>query len=246
MRTTSTLLALILATPSLAAASDPAAVALAEEVMAALGGREAWDAAHHIRFRFAGARTHHWDKWSGDHRLEGTTRDGVRYVVLQNIDTRKGRVWLDGVEATGEAAAEWLERGYGAWINDTYWLLVPYKLLDPGVNLVRLDDAAIDGTTWQVLELTFGEVGLTPGDRYRIYIHPETKLVGRWDYVLEDYEPGQAATAWVWDGWQRYGGIMLASGRRKVEGDRELPLGDLAVLEEVAPSVYTDPAPVGN
>lgn len=227
-------------------AERESAAQIADQVLAAVGGAEGWAATHHLRFTFAGARTHHWDVRSGDHRLEGTTREGVAYVVLSNVNTKTGTVWLDGTLAEGEAASEWLERAYGAWINDTYWLLLPFKLQDPGVNLSRLDDVEIDGARYQVLELTFGEVGLTPGDRYRVYVDPSTSLVARWDYVLESFEAGREATAWIWGGWERHGSIQLATSRTMVGDTRELPLSNLGVFDELPRSVYEDPAPISG
>ena len=75
------------------AAAQPAAANAADiagQVMQALGGKEAWDATHYLRFTFAGRRTHHWDKWTGRHRLEGQTPEGKKYVVLHNLNTRQG------------------------------------------------------------------------------------------------------------------------------------------------------------
>ena len=56
------------------ALAQPSAADVAGQVMQALGGKEAWDATHFLRFTFAGRRTHHWDKWSGNHRLEGPAK----------------------------------------------------------------------------------------------------------------------------------------------------------------------------
>ena len=113
--------------------------------MQALGGKEAWDNTHFLRFTFASRRTHHWDKWSGNHRIEGQTPEGQKYVVLHNLNTRQGEAWLDGKKAEGDAVKEWLDRAYAAWINDTYWLLMPYKLQDPGVNLTYEGTEQLDG-----------------------------------------------------------------------------------------------------
>ena len=52
-----------------------------------------------------------------------------------DINTRDGRAWLKGKELAGDEAKKHLEQAYAAWVNDTYWLLMPYKLKDPGVTL---------------------------------------------------------------------------------------------------------------
>ena len=226
---------------NLAAQSTPSPESIADQVMKALGGKEAWDQTRFIRFTFAGRRTHNWDKWTGRHRLEGQTQDGKKYLVLDNINTHEGEAWLDGQKLEGAAAKEWLDRSYGAWVNDTYWLLMPYKLRDPGVNLEYAGSEQIDGKTYDKLHLTFGNVGLTPKDQYWAYINRDTHLMDRWAYVLQDQAPGSEPTGWKWEGWQKYGKIMLAPTRSQVGGDRKLELGDIAVLDTLPDTVFTAP-----
>lgn len=231
------------------ASAQPTAADIAGQVMQALGGKEAWDNTHFLRFTFAGRRTHHWDRWTGRHRLEGQSPEGQKYVVLHNLNTRQGEVWLDGKKAGEAAAKEWLERAYGAWINDTYWLLMPYKLQDPGVNLTYEGTEQLEGITYDKLHLSFGNVGLTPGDEYWAWINRDTHLMDRWAYLLQA-QPGQERakepTAWRWQGWQKYGDILLAPTRAQVTGDRKLELTDIAVYDTLPDSVFTSPEPVAK
>jgi hypothetical protein len=224
--------------------APPTPEQLAQEVMQALGGKEAWDNTRFLRFTFAGRRTHWWDKHTGRHRIEGQTQDGKKFLVLENVNTKEGQVWIDGQKAEGDQAKEFLERAYGAWINDTYWLIMPYKLQDPGVNLSYVGEETIDGKKYDKLLLSFQGVGLTPGDRYWAYINHDTHLMDRWAYVLESMEKGAEPTAWRWEGWQKYGNIMLAPKRVQVGGDRTLELGDIAVPDTLPDSVFTSPDPV--
>ena len=232
------------AAPVQEAASDPKALALADKLVETLGGKAAWDGLHFVRFRFAGFRDHHWDKWTGRHRVEYTNRQGEHWVVIQDLDTRQGRAWKGGQEVTGEEAAKALEAGHAAWINDTYWLLMPFKWRDPGVKLAYDGEETIGGVTYDKVKLTFDHVGLTPGDTYWAYLNRDTGLMDRWAYVLQDYEPGRAPTVWEWKGWQRYGPLLLAGGRTNVENGRELPLEAIAVDEPIPDAVFESPAPV--
>lgn len=228
--------------------ADERAAEVAARVMEALGGEEAWDETRFISFGFAGRRMHWWDRQTGRHRVEGTTQDGEPWLVLHDVDSREGpdqgQAWVDGSEVTGERAAELLENAYGAWINDTYWLLAPYKLRDPGVNLAYESEATLDGGTYDVLALSFEAVGLTPGDRYWIYVDRESGLVHRWEYVLEHQPPDSTPTAWNWEGWQRYGEIMLAPLREQPREDRLLDLSPIAVHDSLPDSVFSSPDPV--
>ena len=231
------------------APSAPTASDVANQVMQALGGKEAWDSTHYLRFTFAGRRTHHWDKWTGRHRVEGQTPEGKKYVVLENINTHQGEAWLDGKKVEGDELKTWLDRGYGAWVNDTYWLLMPYKLQDPGVNLTYEGTEQLDGNTYDKLHLSFGNVGLTPGDEYWAWINRDTHLMDRWAYLLQAAPGEQRAaepTPWRWQGWQKYGKIMLSPTRAQVTGDRKLELGDIAVFDTLPHSVFTSPDPVAK
>jgi len=226
------------------AAQAPTAESVAAHVMQALGGQQAWDNTHYIHFNFVGRRTHWWDKWSGRHRVEWDSKEKQHYVVLENVNTKEGKAWLDGKPLDGDKAKEALENAYGAWVNDTYWLIEPYKLRDPGVNLAYDGEEAIDGKTYDKLALSFGKVGLTPGDRYWVYVNRDTGLVDRWAYILQDMPKEGPPTVWKWEGWQKYGSIMLAPHRTQVGTDRKLELSDIAVMDKLPDSVFTSPAPV--
>ena len=43
---------------------------------------------------------------------------------------------MKGKTLEGEAE-EVPGEAYGTWVNDTYWLLMPYKMKDPGVMLAH-------------------------------------------------------------------------------------------------------------
>src|SRR5262245_1268990 len=111
------------------AGSDARAMAIADEAMQKLGGRQNWDDTHYLKWRFFGRRLHVWDKWTGDIRVEHRDQ-----IILMNLNTHKGRAWKAGVEVTHpDSLAPLLQFGYEAWINDSYWVFMPYKLKDSGV-----------------------------------------------------------------------------------------------------------------
>jgi hypothetical protein len=202
-----------------AAASDPRATALADEVMKALGGASAWSATRYLRFDFAVegegktilSRAHTWDKATGRYRLEGKDKEGQAFLTVMNLNTKSGSAWLAGRRLSGRQERKQLDNAHAAWINDTYWLLMPYKLKDPGVNLAYDGDEASGGSEWAKLLLTFDDVGLTPKDKYWVYVNKKTHLVDRWDYILDGARG--PATTFLWKGWKAYGRIQLAPER---------------------------------
>ncbi|MBW3564768.1 MAG: hypothetical protein KY459_08585 [Acidobacteria bacterium] len=225
---------------------SPAADAVAERVMNALGGEQAWNDTRFLTFSFVVAdgeqtlarRTHYWDKWEGRHRVEGSTGEGVRYVVIQNLNEKRGRAFLDGRQLAGDELQTWIDRGYAQWINDTYWLLMPYKLRDPGVNLALDRTETMNGRDYDVLALSFESVGLTPGDRYWVWVDRKTGMVDRWAFVLEGQEP--PPRPWSWVGWHRVGNIMLASDRIPPEGTRTIGFRDVSAPRAIPDSVFTE------
>ncbi len=233
------------AAPQAAAEADAEARRVAERVMEALGGADAWARVHLVHFGFAGRRTHHWDRSTGRHRVEGETRDGEPFVVIADLDTRRGRAWLDGAEVTGEKAAELLETAYGAWVNDTYWLLMPYKLLDPGVHLTYEGTESLDGVPYDVLGLAFEGVGLTPGDRYWAWINRDTGLMDRWAYRLQSQPEDAEPTVWRWQGWDWHGPdgarVRLAPRRETLDGERTLELDPIEVSDAVPEALFAAP-----
>lgn len=213
------------------AGSDAQAIAVADKAMEAMGGREAWDQTRYLSWNFFGLRTHLWDKWTGDLRFE---QGGL--LVLMNVQSREGSAFRDGQELSGEATAKAITTGYKAWINDSYWLLMPYKLKDSGVTLRYVGEQTMeDGRAADVLQLTFEGVGVTPENKYHVFAAKDTGLVEQWSFFRSatDEEPGFTTP---WAKWSQFGSIMLSGDR----GQRQV--SDIMVYEEVVAEAFTQPA----
>jgi hypothetical protein len=195
-----------------AAGSDARAVEIADRTMDAMGGRASWDAVQCVGWTIFG-RTHLWNKWTGDYRLEADT-----LVVITNLNTGAGRVWSRGSELPpGDACTAALQRAKSIWINDSYWLVMPYKLKDTGVTLRYAGERATgDGRTADVLTLTFNGVGDTPQNRYEVFVDRETGLVSQWSYY-RDAADAEPKFTLPWTGWSDFGGIQLATGRGRTD-----------------------------
>jgi hypothetical protein len=220
----------------------------------AMGGRANWDQARYLRFDWVVERggkeaahaRHLWDRKTGRYRVEWLSRDGRNVVALFDIKTKAGHVWLDGKPATPTDSTEFVKRAYGRFINDSYWLLMPWKWMDPGTKLADAGHATLDGKDYYLLHLSFENVGLTPGDQYWAYVDPQTHRMDRWAYFLQG-EEGQAsldkATAWTWSDWRTSGGVSFACNRTQVggkEGER-IYFPVVQVLAKVDDNVFTSP-----
>lgn len=216
--------------------SEPKAVQLADSVMEAQGGRQNWDQTRFIIWNFFDARRLYWDKFTGNVRIENL-KDDTKTLV--NINSGKGKVFKNGAEVTQpDSLAKYLKEGKEAWINDSYWLVMPFKLKDSGLTLHYIgEDTITGGKPAHVLELTFQNVGVTPENKYRVYVDKNSYLVSQWAYYPKatDKEP---AFVMPWLDYQTYGNIKLSGDRGKAK------LTGIQVLDELPETVFTSFDPV--
>jgi hypothetical protein len=224
--------------------SDPEAIRIADEVMVALGGRKNYQAIKYLSFRFVVTKgdtqlsnwRHDWDRRSNNYRLETTTRDGDHLLAIFNLDTKKGTIYKNGQALEGEDKIQWLSRAYARYINDTYWLLMPYKLKDPGVMLKYDGKQEVNGFQYDVVSLSFGDnVGLTPWNMYRVFVDEATRQVHRWEYI--EREGAAPAPAW-WENWRAYDGIKLAEERILENSGRKILFTNIVVSREVDEKIF--------
>ncbi len=213
--------------------SDAKAIEVADSVMEKMGGREAWDKTRYLSWNFFGRRTHLWDKWTGAVRFQQGD-----LLVLMNINTQEGEAFKADEPLLGDDLAKALKDGYNAWINDSYWLLMPYKLKDSGVTLRYVgEDAMEDGRSADVLMLTFEGVGVTPQNKYHVFVAQDTGLVEQWSFFSSAADE-EARFTTPWAKWQRQGNVMLSGDRGRSQ------LEDINVYETVPQSAFESSTPI--
>lgn len=210
--------------------SDQQAIEIADKVMEAMGGRQAWDHTRFLSWDFFGARRLVWDKQTGNVRIDFP--DSTVYLV--NINDTTGKAFKDGEEVTHpDSLTIEMNRARRIWINDSYWLVMPFKLKDSGVTLKHLGlDETQQGVSSHLLELTFNQVGVTPENRYLVYVDTSTNLVNQWAFYREA-DQDSANFILPWANYQQFGDILLSGNR----GDRELT--DITVYDSLPDQVFT-------
>jgi hypothetical protein len=224
----------LLAPPAEAAraSSDPEAVRLAKRVLEAMGGRDAWTETRFVAWDFYGRRFHVWDKWTGDLRTD--TSEGATFLL--NLRSGEGRAWKGGEPIEGEALAATLETARAIWINDSYWLAMPFKLLDPGVRLQWGGrSTGPEGEPALRLRLTFDGVGVTPWNAYDVFVDPASHRVTGWAYYASATD-GAPRFSLPWR-LERRGRVLLPADHGR---GRDFPT---EVFEDVPRSVFTEPEP---
>lgn len=218
----------ILSPRALAAPGPPAAAIDAESapivraLTDAMGGQATWDRLPCFRFDFVVVRDgkeasrfrHWWDKRAGRCRVEGPDDQGKHVVAIFGLADKKGMVFVDGIGVSDPATVrKAIQDGYERWVNDTYWLMMPFKLQDPGVRLRYARNERTAEATYDVLELSFVPgTGLTSDDRYWLYVNRTTHLIDRWEYVLTGQKPPPSGASW--EAWTRVGPVKLSLQRR--------------------------------
>lgn len=214
------------------AGSDERAIAIADSVMLAMGGRRAWDETRYLRWNFFGRRTLLWDKKENRVRIEFA--DG-NTIYLLDMDDNTGRVLRNGTEISEpDSLDHYLQQARSIWINDSYWLVQPFKYKDSGVTLTHQGrDTTPSGQPADVLQLTFRGVGDTPDNKYRVFIGDNPRLQIYWQFFRNAADTVPAFGS-VWENYRSHGEILL-SGER---GERDLT--DIEVLQEVDEYAFSE------
>ncbi|MDZ7269842.1 MAG: hypothetical protein ONB48_21375 [candidate division KSB1 bacterium] len=211
---------------------------LARQVMNALGGIQNWEKTTELAFDFVVSsegtevtRRHHvWNRRTNGYLLSwNDSRNGSAYrLAFDNIYQKTGTVSIDGRTPADSTVRQMLERGYALFINDTYWLIMPFKLFDPGVNLREMPAEKSEGKRVRVLHLSFAGVGLTPGDQYWLAIDPVSFRIQSWRYQLESGREG----GYFWQDYKAFGAVTLSLRRVSHDGKRVIWFDRVQVKSE--------------
>lgn len=133
-----------------------AAEAMADEMLAALNAK-AYDSTRYIAWTFRTGKQYLWDKQEGKVRC---TWDDV--VVYLSTRQGTGKAFRAGESLQGEEHDKTVADAYKFFNNDSFWLIAPYKIKDPGTqrSVVTLEDGR------EGLMVTYSAGGTTPGDSY--------------------------------------------------------------------------------
>jgi hypothetical protein len=220
--------------------------AVINQIWTAVGGKQNFEKSRYIQFTFevnrndkiATSRNHLWDRYTGDYRFEQTT-NSKKLVTLFNVNTKKGKAYENGIllsDSLNEAA---VKKAYASYINDTYWLLVPFKVEDPGVNTTLVANETLDGKEYQVLNLNFDKVGLTPGDQYWLYINPVNGEIEKWKYLLQNQKNASVSN---WSSYVEIGnGVRLSILKTNSNNTSAISFPNTKVLQKVDKHIFTKP-----
>jgi len=157
-------------------------------------------------------RSHTWSPQTG--ALTVTTGGESTALVTRAAmpTTADDPAWAElAPGTTGEAALE----AWSAFVNDSYWLLAPCKVMDDGVASEMLDAGR--------MQLTFAGVGLTPGDRYTLQVGSAGEVSG-WSYTLQSGTKGE----FTWSAYEQVGPLRLSLRRYATDGSFSVLFEDVS------------------
>ena len=223
-----------------AAGSDAKAVAIADRAMREMGGYENWKNARYFAWSFFGGQYQVWDKYTGDFHWEKDT-----LVANYNLNTKQGRVYSRGQDISASPTGQKvLDRMTGIWINNSYWLVMPFKLKDTGVTLTHKGEGkTMDGAAADLLQMTFKNVGVTPQNRYELLVSRASGLVEEWAYFANATD-AQPAFRRRWNEYTKFGKLLLAAGRS--DASKPGRLDDIAQVQTLPEGLMSSTTPVAK
>ena len=191
--------------------------ALAEKVLKAVK-HEAYKNTRYIDWSFGGRRSYKWDK--DEHIVEVSWND-VK-VMLHPNDMEKSIAYQN--EEKSENDEGLIKRAWDSFNNDSFWLVAPHKLFEPGI--IRTIEM-VDGK--EALKVKYTTGGTTPGDSYVWILDENYKPVSYKMYVPSMNMVGVPAT---WDDWiETESGTMLPKSHTFSSGG-VLSMGDVKGYNE--------------
>jgi len=237
---------------STSAADDGGAEKVAQRALAYSGG--VGSKLKYVRFVYTYevngkvevSRTHFWDVRGQRLRYESADEGGKNVVCLAYLSDKMGVCAVDGVAMLGDDAKPWVDRALAAWTNDSTWLLMPYKLGEPGVKIEYAGEEKEGSKVYDELRVSLGP-GAAPNEAFLGFFERDT---GRMD--RSESEPRAAAsgkadarpTVWRWTGWEPRGGMMFSTERATADGKRRIRFSALEVYESVPELVFAGTSPV--
>lgn len=220
-----------------------------ESIWNHIGGKSTFDEARYLQFTWVvekegvavRVRSHKWDRFTGDYVVGMRDKEtGDSVSVFFNVNTKKGVALRNGIRVPEDEATSIIESSYASFINDTYWLVAPAKLEDPGVKLSieKTSPGNSDADNREtVLHLAFDGVGLTPGDQYWLHVD-DSGRVTRWRFVLEGGQKGDFA--WL-DETDCGMGLLFSTNKMSADGSFRIFFPDVMFSRSIPEGAF-DPA----
>lgn len=117
--------------------------------------------------------------------------------------TQEGRAYSNNVPLAGKALRQRIEKAWKLFANDSFWLVAPFKIKDPGTTRELVTTDLGHG-----LLVTYGSGGVTPGDSYLWILDNNDRPVA-WQMWVSIIPIGGLEL--TWEGWEEHEGVWFAT-----------------------------------
>ncbi|MEM6736373.1 MAG: hypothetical protein AAGC64_09895 [Bacteroidota bacterium] len=169
---------------------------LADEMLNSLN-KKAYDSIEHIEFTFLGLHSFQWNKKANS--------------VIVSWDDHE--VYLDLNQKPEDYTMQEF-KAYQYFVNDSFWLVAPFKVRDHGVvrSFVNLEEG-------RGLLVTYTIGGITPGDSY-LWIVDDMGLPTAWKLWTSNVPVG--GLKFTWDNWIRLQDVSFSTLHRSMILDLDI------------------------
>jgi hypothetical protein len=172
--------------------------------------------------------------------------DEIKFTFQVDIDTTKGngrswtwepktsRVIMESAGMTFDYFRNTMDSTHiaadRAFINDKYWLLVPFQLVwdsSAKISEVKKGETPISKTQSDMITITYAdEGGYTPGDAYDIYFD-DNYMIKEWTFRRGNTPTPSLST--TFENYKDYNGIKIATDHKQSGGKWNLNFTDVSV-----------------
>jgi hypothetical protein len=182
--------------------TGPEAEALADKMLNNLGYENFQDSSYVLEWHFRGGFNYQYNL-----QKEQVLISWDKNQVDLNTKTQDGQVTKNGkVLDPGEERQELLSYAIKRFNNDSFWLLAPFKIKDPGT--IR---SVVETKQGKALLVTYQSGGSTPGDSY-LWLLDEEGRPYAWKLWVRIIPVGGLKT--TWEDWKAYEGFWLAGSKK--------------------------------
>ena len=171
----------------------------AEQIQAKLN-RPAYDTLAYLQWEFfRPGQKYLWDK----NRNLAVIEWGDNRAIM-DLTNQRAITFTGDVRQEGEAHEALKQKAWSNWCNDSFWMIAPFKMNDPGTSreIVDLEEGG------KGLKVSYDGGGVTPGDSYVWIIGDDQVPTGykMWTSII----PVQGMYA-GWSGWESHKGVLFST-----------------------------------
>ena len=204
-------------TPNIGEERQPLTVA---EEIAVAHGIENWDNVSEVKFTFKVDRD----------TIKGKGRSWVWKPQENKVKMLDGETTIEYVRSKMDSTHIGADR---AFINDKFWLLVPFQLVwdtSATISESKKAESPINKEQLNMITILYGnEGGYTPGDAYDIY-YDDNYLIKEWVFRKGNSEEPSLTN--TFENYQDFNGIKIAIDHKKDNGNWNLNFANVNITLE--------------